>query len=480
MQRGAAQPDHGAPPMAGSRSGSPQDPLTNLFLGVLALGVALTALSTLTDEIRSFTAAIAILQLWPVSELAKSANWLFSIPYAGSWLFEPAAYWIDTVPLTQMADISPSDWRGLQLTAGRAAFAIYGLPMIMTVLGLRRIRPDLAFRSRHSLESLIGAQTKSWPLAGVVRSFEPLERRTNPVDAIASNRGGEPADFPANGRLLCCSDPAIAPPAMEIALRPEVWLASQGLAACAAKNDRQSSGPAQEQVRVRDELSVDAACEAMEAQLGKPWRGFNSLRPCFQALAAAFAMGLEDRTKDCEKLQESISRLAERSALGGRDLDASIQRSHRLARVVNIALEGSGGESLCRIADGHAWERSAIVAMLLAVRKKKGVLASASFVWLKREDRLLWYALNAAGNRVSAAEAAGIVSHFTAEMQAMQPLHTPCVHQGGKAAIEDYLELSPQRARLRRLTLEARKPIGQRLSEIAESSRSQHQRRKGC
>ena len=118
--------------------------------------------------------------------------------------------------------------------------------------------------------------------------------------------------------------------------------------------------------------------------------------------------------------------------------------------------------------------------MLLAVRKKKGVLASASFVWLKREDRLLWYALNAAGNRVSAAEAAGIIIHFTAERQATQPLHIPCVHQGGKAMIEDYLELSQERARLRQLAKEAREPVGQRLREMSESNQSQHQRRNGC
>ena len=466
--------------MAGSRSDSPQDPLTSLLLGALALGVAMTALSTLAGEFRSLTAAIAVLHLWPISELAKSANWLFSIPFAGMWLFEPAAYWAEHVPLTQMVDISPSDWRGLQLTAGRAAFAIYGLPITVAVLGLRRVRPDLAFRSRHSLESLIGAQTKSWPLAGVVRSFEPLAHRTNPVNAVLSGRGGEPADFPANGKLLCCAGPAITPPAMEIALRPEAWLASQGLAVCVAMKNRHSSDPVQAQVRVRDELSVAAACEAMEAQLGKPWRGFNSLRPCIRALAAAFVMGLEDRAEDCEELLESISCLAERSALRGRDLDASIRRSRGLARIVNAAFVGCGNEGLRRIADGHAWERTAIAAMLLAVRHKKGVLASASFVWLKREDRLLWYALNAAGSRVSAAEAAGIVSHFRAEKQAMQPLHTPCVHQAGKAIVEDYLELSPERARLRRLTLEARKPVGQRLSEIAEASRSQHQGRKGC
>ena len=227
--------------MTGSRSGSQHDPLTNLFLGVLALCVAMTALSALTDEIRSVTAAIAVLQLWPVAALANSADWLVSIPYAGNWLFAPAAFWHGAVPLSLTADISPPDWRGLQLTAGRAAGAIYGPPMIWAVFRLRRRRPDLAFRSRHSLESLIGAQTKSWPLAGVVRSFAPLEHRTNPVDAIISSRRGEPGDNPANGKLLCCGAPAIAPPAMEIALRPEVWLASQGLAACAAKDHRHAS-----------------------------------------------------------------------------------------------------------------------------------------------------------------------------------------------------------------------------------------------
>ena len=466
--------------MAGSRGGSQQDPLTIIFLGVLAVCGAMAALTALADEVRAVTAAIAILLLWPIAELARSANWLFSIPYAGDWLFAPALHWVDKAPLSLTAEIGLTDWRGLQLTAGRAAFVVCGLPLIFAVCRLRGIRPDLAFRRRHSFASLIGAQTKSWPLAGIVRSFEPIERRTNPVDAIASSRGREPADSPAGGKLLCCDRPVVAPPSMEIALRPEVWLASQGLAACTAQNDLHSPGRVQQQVRVRDELSVDAICEATEAQLGIPWRGIDSLRPCLRALAAAFAMGLNGREKDCDRHLESISRLAEHAALRGRDLDASIRRGGGLAREVDLALSGNGGESLCRIADGHAWERTAIVAMLLAVRTKKGVLASASFVWLKREDRLLWYALNAAGNKVSAAEAAGIISHFRAERQAMQPLHIPCARQSGKAMIEDYLELSPERARLRHLTLEARKPIGQKLSEIAAANRSQHQGRKGC
>ncbi len=48
---------------------------------------------------------------------------------------------------------------------------------------------------------------------------------------------------------------------------------------------------------------------------------------------------------------------------------------------------------------------------LLIYAKRKGVLASSQFIWLRPYDRTLWYALNQIGGKATWAEAAGPWAH---------------------------------------------------------------------
>ena len=56
-----------------------------------------------------------------------------------------------------------------------------------------------------------------------------------------------------------------------------------------------------------------------------------------------------------------------------------------------------------------------------------GVLAPAAFLWLRGEERALWYPLNNQGRRSYHAEAAGAMAHFMAELAAKKPLPIPRV-----------------------------------------------------
>ena len=56
-----------------------------------------------------------------------------------------------------------------------------------------------------------------------------------------------------------------------------------------------------------------------------------------------------------------------------------------------------------------------------------GLLAPAAFIWLRGEDRALWYPLNNLGRRSYHSEAAGAMAHFMAELAAKKPLPIPRV-----------------------------------------------------
>lgn len=66
---------------------------------------------------------------------------------------------------------------------------------------------------------------------------------------------------------------------------------------------------------------------------------------------------------------------------------------------------------------------------LLGAARKKGVLASSQFIWLRPTNRGLWYALNQVGGSTAWAEATGPWAHSKIEDMAKMSLHEPEVDQ---------------------------------------------------
>ena len=167
-----------------------------------------------------------------------------------------------------------------------------------------------------------------------------------------------------------------------------------------------------------------------------------------------------------------MNRLAMLAVGGAADrfgMNEAISRDSRLSEEIDGILDSSRSRGLKDVARRHAWETTAMIAMLMAARKDRGVLSSASFLWLKREDRGLWYALNNAGNAAIMAEAAGALAHFRAERQIGRPLRRPATRQAAVSFLENYFDAAPERVAKRRSLARFRTPVGTRLEQLTSN-----------
>jgi hypothetical protein len=149
------------------------------------------------------------------------------------------------------------------------------------------------------------------------------------------------------------------------------------------------------------ETFVALCRDALREQLGAPWRGLASALPHVQALAAlAFA----NRFRGERAAQSLAERLAEAHAR-----TTSGEARRRAFSSLAAAALLSERDAVRRV-DGwaarHAWTNTAMIAVVGRCGPfaewgggRAGVLPSASFLWLKAEDRHLWYALNNIGRR---------------------------------------------------------------------------------
>ena len=465
--------------MAGEDRARGEEPLLLLLLLVLVALAVVTLSKLMADDLLRLSALAAWLHVWPVAEGAGIAEWSAGLPAIGTHLVQPAVAAEGLLRRAWSGDIGRLDWSVGQAAAGKIAVAVYGPVLLLLVWRARSNRPDLAFRRTHSLESLLAAQSAIWSASRVVRHFEDIEGRHNPEEMIAEARrrtreieGPDPA---AGSLAVRPATPIVAPPSLEIALRPETWLRAEGM----ARNDPEglssdSGDPADLTVELSNEwehLTADAVSEVMELRLGQPWTGFSGLRPVHRGLAAAFACFLFHREREGRGLLTALAVLADGAMARDRPLDAELLGNRPIARQVEDALYGEPGRELLRIADRHAWQRTAMMGMLQAARKDRGVISTASFIWLKREDRCLWHALNAAGNAVAVAEAAAVCSHYRAERQAGLPLRRPSAFQASRSLVRDYLDLENPRIPRRRVAAGKRSPVGRKLAEAAAGSR---------
>jgi intracellular multiplication protein IcmP len=239
--------------------------------------------------------------------------------------------------------------------------------------------PQTKFMTKHTLESLIEAQSKMWPIISPIVKFNPSK----------------------TGRILGDMVPDKLPMFAE-ALSPEEWVAWNRIPVVNGIPDR------------------DAARRAFVRQLGPRWNGINSAPPYMQGLLAAFA------AKGAQKRDESdelLGRLALAwSPNGGFRMDRKLA-----ADVDKILRDPEMGGRIKTIADQYAWRTTAMLGVLRWGRANGGVLAPASFIWVRAQDRALWYPLNNLGRRSFHSEGAGAMAHFMAEEAAKKPLPIPRV-----------------------------------------------------
>lgn len=235
------------------------------------------------------------------------------------------------------------------------------------------------FRTKHGLESLMAKQALVWKYIIPVLGFDPSK---------------------ANARSPGAAVPKVLPVFAE-ALSPEEWIVYNGI------HVDPESGP-----------DADAARRVFVRQLLGRWRGAARLPDHGRALFAAFAL------KGARKRQDADDLLGELSACY--DPNKGLRMPPKLRRKIDAIIKDPKiGGPADEAAREHAFVATAMLKVLEWARIRGGVLAPAQFLWLRGEDRDLWYPLNNLGRGTYHAEAAGALAHFRYETKIGRPVVTP-------------------------------------------------------
>lgn len=177
----------------------------------------------------------------------------------------------------------------------------------------------------------------------------------------------------------------------EEALQPHEWAAYHG-------------------VLVRDGVVDQAAAAArFAAQLGPAWAGAAGLPRHVTAFMAVLALHGAQKRDEARALAGEIAQC-------WRPRRGLVLPSRLAKRIGRVLADPAIGEPALALAAEHHFRHSALYRVITWARERGGNLASSNFIWLRLEDRTLWYVLNGVGRKPCWAEAAGVRAHFDAEM----------------------------------------------------------------
>ncbi|MFH1158539.1 MAG: hypothetical protein V1721_06615 [Pseudomonadota bacterium] len=343
-------------------------------IGGLIFGLAWVVWYFFHAQLTEILRWIRIFEMWLVS-LAVSQDYAMMIPDIGVQYLK---VWRDWLPTT---DVSNIGFQEIQVMTHMAVVPLKplfeGLLAIM-ILWTLFLGPGTRYRRKMSLDMLMKEQAKAFPSIAPFIKFNPRE-----------------SPFRVLGQLVPAKLPMFAE-----ALSPEEWIAFH-------------------EIRVKDhQVDVNQTYQALALQLGPRWQGPFKLPIHAQGLYAAFALRHARKRKESEELLGLMS-LAWTPRGGYRP---SFRLRSRIRRIIkNPKLGGA----IQKYADRHAYATTALLRCLARAREEGGVLAPASFLWLRGQDRALWYPLNNLGRKSYHAEAVGALVHFTNELISAQKIPTP-------------------------------------------------------
>ncbi len=279
------------------------------------------------------------------------------------------------------------DWPYIRYAARLAGhFLRWPIMIILVTMAylLMVSAPKSSYRKAYSLDKLIAAQAKIWPVISPIIKFNPA------VDNARDPNGETPTELPLFAE----------------ALSPEEWL----------KYNSIPHGP--------DGLDQVAVAQAFAEQLGPRWRGPDALPFHVKALFAVFALKAARQREEADKLLGELALCADPKS------DMALRPTATLRKEIDRIVKDPklGGEA-AKVTANHAFVTTAMLRLLGYSRDRGGVLAPAQFLWLRGANRALWYPLNNLGRQSFHAEAAGAISHYMAERAAGTPLLSPKVTQ---------------------------------------------------
>jgi intracellular multiplication protein IcmP len=264
------------------------------------------------------------------------------------------------------------------------------------------------FRNDYGLEGLLAVQAKTWPIITPFIKYNPAKEKARAPGAKV------PQHLPMFSE----------------ALYPEEWMALHRIRVINGVPDR-------DQIR-----------RALLIQLGPRFEGVDALPDYLYCLLAAIALrGTRKRAPSDAFLGELAKCWTPESGF--------VPTAQVKAHAAKILNDPKVVEPLSNVLSRHGFVTTAMMAALAWARREGGVLPPAAFVWLRGEDRTIWYPLNNVGRRAFHTEAAGAVAHYQAEVSAGRALLLPRL-DAAVVSIVQYL--SDTRARIPELVLTGVKP----------------------
>lgn len=422
--------------------------------------------------INAFIGALAWAHTWIFAKLGLHFPSLVSTPFLGPWLFKPAIWSNLFLEQGNFAYMNGEQRNLVLIASGRTALIYYGWLIVLLIPASRNLRVDLKYRTLHTLESLIWWHSGEWVTSRVARHVDP-RKFTDVSPRMLASAGAKAlarktkGDMPSG--LVSVGAVSLSPGAWARSLRPEEYLLSTGATVDIDTISQAQAGEIEDE-RVYEcranweRLDLDVVGDLFASQLRTPWQGAKKLRPHLRALFAVMAQFYAYDVKGGNKLLERVALVADGCQVKPGKMDEAIAAEKDLLKTIDKIIDSKPGRKLEALANGrHAYVESAMPTLLAAARKDRGVLACASFTWLKAQDRLMWYILNAVGNEAINVEAAGAHAHNRSEIQIGKKLVRPAVYQASRALLEDYLDLTEERIVVRHQREERRRKFGTQL-----------------
>jgi hypothetical protein len=461
-----------------SAPNSEQDQNRMILVLIVLFVLIIWLFYALSEEMKAFGAVVSYIHMYPFAMIAEHLPIVKKIPLLGDWLFMPAEKMKGFLDRGNFAYMDGNQTYYVLTAGGRCALPLYAPFLIFAGIKGQQFRPDRVYRTPYSLEKMIWTQSEHWLTSRGVRHVNPLRLPEVSTSAILKksteieNKRSKDFNSADCGELIPIVPQKVSASPWHRAMRPEEWLVATGMCRDhdhmveAAKKDWKYPDQKLEARQKWENLSIESLSEVLAGQLRRPWTKFEDLRPSHQAICAVMASFYDYNVDGGNKILNELGAIQDSVKSTAGAMDAAIVAEEAVYKKIMSILTGKPGQQLKKEADKHAWLETAFPAMLAISRKDRGVLPAAAFLWIKFEDRPLWYILDNVGSEAVMIESAGAMAHWKAEKQIGKPIRRPAVYQAARALLEDYLDITPERVESRKTKAERSLQPGHKIDRI--------------
>jgi hypothetical protein len=287
-----------------------------------------------------------------------------------------------------------------------------------------------------------------WPFAlflillGVMAIFmgrvKTLIRRLNMETLLRNNAESFPCLLPVVGRGKYLLSPEsydtglwrIARSPLQFAVEHGLLVDDDGNAFAPEQVLQHGLGSADAPAWGKARLDEAKTLEVLRQQLGSAYNGLSSLSPLRKVLVAAFAAYAGGDKLDAVGLLDDLSRSYEEK--DGAPTCALLYDANFQKQVEALLKKHKAILNEHAVARHGSFELVWLMGLLTRARKK-GVLATSQFIFVRPLDRGLWYALSQCGGRAAWAEGFAAWAHYMAEEKIGCTLFEPKLTQAVKA-----------------------------------------------